>query len=397
MKLTKRAQSIKPSPTLAITAKANKMKAEGIDVVGFGAGEPDFDTPDNIKEAAIKAIKSGFTKYTPSSGIDELKDAIIEKFRKENNLKYERNQVVICCGAKDVLYDIAQVLFEEGDEVIIPAPYWVSYPDQVVLAGGTPVFVPTKEENGFRITGEDFKKAITSRTRAIIINSPSNPTGGAYEAKHLEEIGEIALKNNLTIISDEIYERMVYDGFKHVSIASLSDKIKEITLVVNGVSKTYSMTGWRIGYVVGDKNVISAIVNIQSQSTSNPTSISQKASVEALRGDQKAVEEMVKAFDERRKYIVKRLNSIKGVSCFNPQGAFYAFPNFSKLYGKKLNDRTINSSSDLSELLLTEVKVAVVPGVAFGDDAYIRLSYATSMDNIKKGIDRIEEFVGKLS
>ena len=396
MKLTKRAQSIKPSPTLAITAKANRMKAEGIDVVGFGAGEPDFDTPDNIKEAAIKAIKSGFTKYTPSSGIDELKDAIIEKFRKENNLKYERNQVVICCGAKDVLYDIAQVLFEEGDEVIIPAPYWVSYPDQVVLAGGTPVFVPTKEENGFRITGEDFKKAITSRTRAIIINSPSNPTGGAYDAKHLEEIGEIALKNNLTIISDEIYERMVYDGFKHVSMASLSDKIKEITLVVNGVSKTYSMTGWRIGYVVGDKNVISAIVNLQSQSTSNPTSISQKASVEALRGDQSTVDMMVKAFDERRKYIVKRLNSIKGVSCYNPQGAFYVFPNFSKLYGKKLKDKVINSSSDLAELLL-EVKVAVVPGVAFGDDAYIRLSYATSMDNIKKGIDRIEEFVGKLS
>ncbi|OGL47611.1 MAG: aspartate aminotransferase [Candidatus Schekmanbacteria bacterium RBG_16_38_11] len=396
MKLTKRAQSIKPSPTLAITAKANRMKAEGIDVVGFGAGEPDFDTPDNIKEAAIKAIKSGFTKYTPSSGIDELKDAIIEKFRKENNLKYERNQVVICCGAKDVLYNIAQVLFEEGDEVIIPAPYWVSYPDQVVLAGGTPVFVPTKEENGFRITGEDFKKAITSRTRAIIINSPSNPTGGAYEAKHLEEIGEIALKNNLTIISDEIYERMVYDGFKHVSMASLSDKIKEITLVVNGVSKTYSMTGWRIGYVVGDKNVISAIVNLQSQSTSNPTSISQKASVEALRGDQSTVDMMVKAFDERRKYIVKRLNSIKGVSCYNPQGAFYVFPNFSKLYGKKLKDKVINSSSDLAELLL-EVKVAVVPGVAFGDDAYIRLSYATSMDNIKKGIDRIEEFVGKLS
>ena len=396
MKLTKRAQSIKPSPTLAITAKANRMKAEGIDVVGFGAGEPDFDTPDNIKEAAIKAIKSGFTKYTPSSGIDELKDAIIEKFRKENNLKYERNQVVICCGAKDVLYNIAQVLFEEGDEVIIPAPYWVSYPDQVVLAGGTPVFVPTKEENGFRITGEDFKKAITSRTRAIIINSPSNPTGGAYDAKHLEEIGEIALKNNLTIISDEIYERMVYDGFKHVSMASLSDKIKEITLVVNGVSKTYSMTGWRIGYVVGDKNVISAIVNLQSQSTSNPTSISQKASVEALRGDQSTVDMMVKAFDERRKYIVKRLNSIKGVSCYNPQGAFYVFPNFSKLYGKKLKDKVINSSSDLAELLL-EVKVAVVPGVAFGDDAYIRLSYATSMDNIKKGIDRIEEFVGKLS
>ena len=397
MKLTKRAQSIKPSPTLAITAKAKKMKAEGIDVVGFGAGEPDFDTPDNIKEAGIKAIRDGFTKYTSSSGIDELKDAITEKFSKENNLKYERNQVVICCGAKDVLYDIAQVLFEEGDEVIIPSPYWVSYPDQVILAGGTPVFVPTKEENGFRITGGDFKKAITSKTRAIIVNSPSNPTGGAYEAKHLEEIGEIALKNNITIISDEIYERMVYDGFKHVSIASLSDKIKAITLVVNGVSKTYSMTGWRIGYVAGDKDVISAIVNLQSQSTSNPTSISQKASVEAIRGDQSAVDKMVKAFDERRKYIVKRLNSIKGVSCYNPQGAFYVFPNFSKLYGKKFKDKAINSSSDLADLLLSEVKVAVVPGGAFGDDAYIRLSYATSMDTITKGIDRIEEFAGKLS
>ncbi len=397
MKLTKRAMSIKPSPTLAITAKAKKMKAEGIDVIGFGAGEPDFDTPENIKEAGIKAIKSGFTKYTPSAGIDELKDAIIEKFNKENNLKYERNQIIICAGAKDVLYNIAQVLFEAGDEVLIPAPYWVSYPDQVILAGGTPVIVPTKEKNGFRMTGDDFKKHITPKTKAVIINSPSNPTGGAYEAKHLEEIAEIALKNNLIIISDEIYERMVYDGFKHVSIASLSDKIKENTLVVNGVSKTYSMTGWRIGYVAGNKDVISAMVNIQSQSTSNPTSISQKASVEALRGDQKAVEVMVKAFDERRKFIVNRLNSIKGVSCFNPQGAFYVFPNVSGLYGKKFNNRTINSSSDITELLLTEVKVAVVPGVAFGDDAYIRLSYATSMDNIKKGLDRIEEFAGKLS
>ena len=397
MKLTKRATSIKPSPTLAITAKANKMKAEGIDVVGFGAGEPDFDTPENIKEAGIKAIKSGFTKYTPSAGIDDLKDAIIEKFNKENNLKYERNQIIICAGAKDVLYNIAQVLFDTGDEVLIPAPYWVSYPDQVILANGTPVIVPTKEKNGFRMTGDDFKKHITPKTKAVIINSPSNPTGGAYETKHLEEIAEIALKSNVIIISDEIYERMVYNGFKHVSIASLSDKVKENTLVVNGVSKTYSMTGWRIGYVAGNKDVISAMTNIQSQSTSNPTSISQKASVEALRGDQKAVEVMVKAFDERRKYIVNRLNSIKGVSCFNPQGAFYVFPNVSGLYGKKINNKTINSSSDITELLLTEVKVAVVPGVAFGDDAYIRLSYATSMDNIKKGIDRIEEFVGKLS
>ena len=336
MKLTKRAMSIKPSPTLAITAKANKMKAEGIDVVGFGAGEPDFDTPENIKEAGIKAIKSGFTKYTPSAGIDDLRDAVVEKFKKDNNLKYERSQVVICAGAKDVLYNIAQVLFEGGDEVIIPAPYWVSYPDQVILAGGTPVIVPTKEENGFRMTGDDFKKHITSKTKAVVINSPSNPTGGSYEAKHLEEIAEIALKSNLIIISDEIYERMVYDGFKHVSIASLSDKIKENTLVVNGVSKTYSMTGWRIGYVAENKDVISAIVNIQSQSTSNPTSISQKASVEALRGDQKAVEEMVKAFDERRKYIVNRLNEI-GLITKTPNGAFYAFSNI-KPFGKNSFD-----------------------------------------------------------
>lgn len=396
MELSMRAKALKPSPTLSITALANKLKAEGKDIVGFGAGEPDFDTPQNIKDAAIDAINKGFTKYTPSSGIVDLKDAIIEKFKKENSLTYARNEIVVSSGAKDFLFNLAMVILDPGDEVIIPSPYWVSYPDQTEIAGGKPVIVETREEDGFCLRPEALREKITSRTKALILNSPSNPTGGAYDKKALEKIAEIALEKKILIISDEIYERLVYDGYKHMSIASLSDEVKKNTIVVNGVSKTYSMTGWRIGYGAGPANIMAAISDLQSQNISNPTSICQKASIEAIRGDQSTVEKMRVAFDERRKFIVSRLNSIKGVKCFNPKGAFYCFPNVSGVYGKSYNGKPVNSSQAITELLLSDANVAVVPGGAFGSDSNIRLSYATSLDNIKKGIDRIENFISSL-
>lgn len=394
MGLSKRASGIKPSPTLAIDAKAKALKAQGVDIVGFGAGEPDFDTPDNIKEAAIKAIKDGFTKYTPVSGIDELKDAIMEKFKGDNGLIYDRSEIIVSCGAKHSLYNIAQALFDLGDEIIIPAPYWVSYPDQAILNDAIPVIVRTG--NDFLLTPEILKGKITPRTKALILNSPSNPTGMAYNKKSLESIAEIVLKHKIYVISDEIYEKIVYDGFEHISIASLGKEIKALTLVVNGLSKSHSMTGWRIGYTAGAKEIISAMSNIQSQSTSNPTSIAQKAAVEALKGPQDSVKKMVEEFDRRRKYMVERLNRIEGVSCIMPSGAFYAFPQVSSLYGRSFNRKVIKSSSDMAEYLLEEGKVAVVPGEPFGVDDYIRLSYATSMDNIKKGLDRIEEALNKL-
>lgn len=390
MKLAKRALSIKPSPTLAIDAKAKSMKAAGVDVINFGAGEPDFDTPDNIKDAAIKAIRNGFTKYTPVGGIDELKTAIIEKFKKDNNITYEKKEVIVSCGAKHSLYNIAEALFDTGDEIIIPAPYWVSYPDQVLLNDAVPVIVKTKEKDSFKITPQLLESSITKKTKALILNSPSNPTGLAYDRKSLEAIAEIALNHDFFIISDEIYEKLTYDDFLHLSIASLSDDIKQRTIVVNGLSKSHAMTGWRIGFSAGPEKIIEAMTKIQSQSTSNPTSIAQKAAVEALTGPQDFTSEMVSEFDRRRVYIIERLNKIKGISCAMPLGAFYAFPNISSYFGKYAKNKLINSSFDISSHLLDEAKVAVVPGGAFGDDRYIRLSYATSLDNIQKGLDRIE-------
>jgi len=394
--LSERARNIKPSPTLAIDAKAKAMKAGGGDVVNFGVGEPDYDTPENIKEAAIKAIKEGFTKYTPVGGIDSLKDAIIEKFKKDNNLGYSREEIVVSCGAKHSLYNIAQALYGEGDEVVIPSPYWVSYPDQVLLNAAVPVFVKTFEKDKFMLKADALKSHITKNTKAIILNSPSNPTGLTYDKKTLEGIAEIALKHKLYVISDEIYEKLTYDGFTHTSIASLGGEIKSRTLVVNGLSKAYAMTGWRIGYAAGPKDVIKAMTNIQSQSTSNPTSIAQKAAVEALTGPQDFIKTMLVEFDNRRKYLVSELNSIPGVSCLTPTGAFYAFPNISKLYGKQIGGKKISSSSDLALYLLEKANVALVPGRAFGDDNYIRLSYATSMENLEKGVKRIREAVGGL-
>ncbi len=396
MGIAKRAQAIKPSPTLATAAKAKAMKAQGIDVVDFGVGEPDFDTPENVKQAGIKAIQSGFTKYTPAGGTDELKEAVLEKFKRDNGLQYDKSQILISCGAKHSLYNIAEALFDPGDEVIIPSPYWVSYPDQVLLNDALPVIVETTEAEGFKLSAKKLDQAITKKTRALVLNSPSNPTGLAYDKKALEDIAALAVRHNMYVISDEIYEKLIYDGFTHTSIASLGKEIKDLTIVVNGVSKSHAMTGWRIGYAAGPKDVITAMTNIQSQSTSNPSSISQKAAVEALRGPQDFIGTMNVEFDKRRKYMVERLNKIKGVSCLMPVGAFYAFPRISSLFGKSLNGKVVKNSADLATLLLEEAKVALVSGDAFGADAYIRLSYATSMDSIKKGLDRIEQMINNL-
>ncbi len=396
MRLAERTKAIKPSPTLAMNAKASALKAAGVDVTNFGVGEPDFDTPENIKEAAIKALREGFTKYTAVDGIPELKTAIIEKFKKDNGLHYEKDEILVSCGAKHSLYNIAEALFGPGDEVIIPAPYWVTYPDQVLLNDATPVIIETDEKNSFVVTPELLRSKITSRTKAFILNSPSNPTGLGYDKKSLEEIAKLAIEHDFYIISDEIYEKLVYDGFKHISIASLGEEIKQRSIVVNGLSKSHAMTGWRIGFTAGPKDITKAMTNIQSQSTSNVTSITQKASVEALKGPQDFLQVMLTEFDKRRKYMVKRLNAMKGVTCKTPVGAFYAFPNVSSCFGKKFNGTPVNNSLELSTYLLEQGKVALVPGSAFGDDKYIRLSYATSMENVKKGLDRIEEALGNL-
>jgi aspartate aminotransferase len=395
--LSDRARKIKPSPTLAIDAKAKAMKAEGVDIVNFGVGEPDFDTPDNIKEAAIKAIREGFTKYTPVGGIDPLKDAIIEKFRKDNNLHYVRDEIIVSCGAKHSLYNIAQALFSPGDEVLIPSPYWVSYPDQILLNDAVPVFVKTYETDSFMLKPEAIESHVTKKTKALILNSPSNPTGLTYDKKNLERIAEIALKYDFYVISDEIYEKLLYDGVMHFSIASLDKEVKSKTIVVNGLSKSYAMTGWRVGFAAGPGEIIKAMTNIQSQSTSNPTSIAQKAAVEALTGPQDFIKTMLSEFDMRRKVLIGELNSIPGISCLIPTGAFYAFPNTSKLYGKSTDSAKISSSSDLAIYFLEKANVALVHGGAFGDDNYIRLSYATSVDEIKKGVNRIKEAVNRLS
>jgi len=397
MKLSQRITKIKPSPTLAITMKANALKAQGRSIIGFGAGEPDFDTPDHIKEAAVRAIRAGFTKYTPVGGTDELKDAVIEKLRRDHGLSYKRSEVVASCGAKLTLYNLAQVLFEEGDEVVIPAPYWVSYLDIVVLTGARPVVVPTSEENGFKMTPSQLQEALTDRTRAVILNSPSNPTGAAYTRREIEALAEVVARRDVLVISDDIYEKIIYDGLSFFSIASVGEELKAKTVVVNGVSKAYAMTGWRIGYAAGPEEIIAAVTKLQSQNTSNPTSISQQASVEALRGDQGPVAEMVRRFAERRDVIVKALNDIPGLSCLCPQGAFYVFPRCDGLFGRRAGETVINSSSDFASYLLDEAGVAVVPGADFGNDAYIRLSYATSMEDIVEGTKRIREAVLRLT
>lgn len=363
------------------------MKEDGIDVIGFGSGEPDFDTPNHIKDAAIRAIQSGFTKYTPESGIDELKRIICEKFLKDNNLNYQPSQIVVSCGAKHSLYNIIQAVCEKGDEVIIPSPYWLSYPEMARLAEAEPRFIETDEASGFKTSITDLRKAITKKTKVLIINSPSNPTGCVYTKEELKEIGEIAIEKDILLISDEIYEKIIFDNNSHVSIASLDERIFKNTVVVNGVSKTFAMTGWRIGYLASpDNKLVQAIKNIQSHSTSNPTSISQIAALEALKDSSNSINNMVQEFKKRRDYIVQRINKIKGLSCLKPEGAFYVFCRIDK---KGL------SSLELTDRLLEDARVAVVPGKVFGSDRHIRLSFATSMENIKKGMDRIEEWFQK--
>ncbi len=393
MLISKKASQISPSLTLSITAKANQMKAEGIDVIGFGAGEPDFDTPVHIKESAKRALDKGFTKYTPTSGIKELKEAIRKKFKNENNLDYSASEILVSCGAKHSIFNAIVSLCDEDDEVILPCPYWVSYAEMIKLTGAKIVMLPAMEKNNFKITPQQLKDAINPRTKLLILNSPSNPTGMVYTKDELIGISEILVEEGIYCISDETYEKIIYDGIEHISIASLGEKIKGLTIVVNGVSKAYSMTGWRIGYAAGPKEIIQVMSNLQDHSTSNPTSIAQYASVDAISGSQDELNKMTAAFKSRRDYMVERVNSIKGLSTIKPQGAFYCFINISPILGKKFIDKRINDSLVLTELLLTEAKVAVIPGCVFGDDNYIRVSYATSMENIKEGLNRIEQFV----
>ena len=397
MKLATRVTRIAPSPTLAMAATAKAMAAQGIDVIDFSAGEPDFDTPEPVKAAAEAAIRSGFTKYTPSSGIDELRAAIVEKLKIEQGLSYEKSQVLVSCGAKHSLYNLAEALLEVGDEIIIPTPYWVSYSDQALLNDATPVFLPTKEEDGYAIHPEELERRITSRTKAIIVNSPCNPTGATYGRRTLEAIATAAVRHDLLVISDEIYEKILYDGASHISIATLGSEIAARTVVINGVSKAFAMTGWRIGYAAGPKELIAAMGNIQSQSTSNPCSISQKAAVAALRFGEPFTKQMVTEFDRRRKAIVEGLNKIPGVSCRLPGGAFYAFPNIKGVLGTRGPAGPINSPTDLATYLLRDAHIAVVPGEPFGSQEHIRLSYATSLDVITRGLDRLAMALKKLT
>jgi len=396
MKFSKRIEAVKTSLTLEITALANELKAKGEDVIGFGAGEPDFNTPDNIKEAAIRAIRENDTRYTPVGGTNALKDAVIHKFRQDNGLDYQRNQIVVSCGAKHSFFNLAQVLWDVGDEVLVPAPYWLSYPEMIILAGGQPVIVPTSQNTGFKVTPELIESAVTGRTRAIIINSPSNPTGSAYTRKELEAIAECALKHKLLIISDEIYEKIVFDGFEQVSIASLGKEVQENCVVINGMSKCFCMTGWRIGYLAAPTEIARQVTKLQSQSTSNPNSIAQAASIEALTGPQDYIGQMVAEFTKRRNVLVELLENIAGVGCYRPTGSFYTFPDFSAYYGKSYQGETIAGSVDFARFLLQNAQVALVPGIAFGADNNVRLSFATSQETIKQGMERIAEAVAKL-
>ena len=389
---------IKPSPTLAVTQKAREMKDAGKDVIGLGAGEPDFDTPDNIKEAAIDAIRRGETKYTAVDGTPKLKKAIQGKFSRENNLSYELSQISVGTGGKQIIYNAFMATLNPGDEVIIPAPYWVSYPDMVLLAGGKPKIVQCSEKNEFKIKPKELKKAISKKTKWLIINSPSNPTGSCYTEEELEELSEILIKNKrIYILSDDIYEHITYDSFKFFTIAQI-DALKDRTLTMNGVSKSYSMTGWRIGYGAGPKEIIKAMAKIQSQSTTNPSSISQAAAVEALNGTQEFIKTRTESFKERRDFVVKSLNKIKGLTCFKPNGAFYVFPNCKSCLNKKdIKKNKIKTDKDFVESLLENAGVAVVQGSAFGLPGFFRISYATSMENLQKALAKIQEFCENLN
>ncbi|MEY8328859.1 pyridoxal phosphate-dependent aminotransferase [Lachnospiraceae bacterium 48-33] len=394
--LSRKAQAVKPSSTLAITAKAKELKAQGIDVVGFGAGEPDFDTPENICDAAVSAIKNGFTKYTPASGTNELKQAVCDKFQKFNNLHYTPDQIVISNGGKHSLTNVFQAILNPGDEVIIPSPYWLSYPEIVMLADGEPVFVRGEQENGYKVTVEQLQAATTEKTKALILNSPSNPTGMIYSEEELSAIADYVIKNDIYVVADEMYEYLVYDGNRHVSIASLNEEIYKRTITVSGLAKTYAMTGWRIGYTGSSVEIAKLMSGIQSHQTSNPNSIAQKAAVEALTGDQSAMEMMVHEFDIRRKYMYEKISSMHHISAKEPYGAFYVFADISKTLEMSYKGKKIETSAEFARILIEEYNVAVVPCTDFGYDDHIRLSYAISIQQIEEGLSRIEKFLIEL-
>jgi aspartate aminotransferase len=395
--LADRTKLIKPSVTLAIAAKAGKLRAEGVDVVNFSAGEPDFDTPEHIKAAAVEALRKGMTKYTDVKGIEPLRQAVADSYRRDHDLSYRKEDVLVSCGAKHSVYNIFQAVVNPGDEVVIPAPYWVSYSDMALLAGGVPKLVPSDEASGFRVTAEQLRAALTPHTRVFVLNSPCNPTGATYNRDELLALTSVLEKHDCLILADDIYEKIIYDGFQVHNILTLNPALRERTIIVNGVSKSYAMTGWRIGYALGASDVIAAASKIQSQSTSNPTSIAQFAALEAIRGPQDEVAAMVREFQRRRDVIVDRLNAIDGISCRKPEGAFYVFPNIGALLNKSNRGKKLSSPCDIADYLLEEAKVAAVPGEDFGSNAHIRFSYATSLEDIEKGCARIREAVRKLN
>jgi aspartate aminotransferase len=394
--IAERTKLIKPSVTLAIAAKAGKLRSEGIDVVNFSAGEPDFDTPEHIKAAAVEALRKGMTKYTDVKGIEPLRAAIVHKYEREHGLSYRKEDVLVSCGAKHSVYNVLQAIVNPGDEILIPAPYWVSYSDMALLAGGVPKLIPTNETTGFRITAEQLEAALTAKTRVFVLNSPCNPTGASYDKDELLAIARVLEKHNCLIISDDIYEKIVYDNFRVHNLVALSPGVRDRTIIVNGVSKTYAMTGWRIGYAIGPADIISAAAKIQSQSTSNPTSIAQAAALEAISGPQIEVDRMVREFKQRRDVIVDKLNALPGIHCLKPQGAFYVFPNVSSLLGRTADGKKLASPCDFADYLLEEAKVAVVPGEDFGSQEHIRFSYATALEDIEKGCKRIAAALDKL-
>lgn len=395
LKISDRASNINPSLTLAIDSKLKQMISEGIKVYGFGAGEPDFDTPEYIRKAAIEAINNGFTRYTAAQGTLDLRKAICAKLDRENGIKYNPNEIVVSSGAKHSLSNAFAAILNPGDEVIVPVPYWVSYTEIIKLNSGVPVLINTKAENGFKMTKEEMERAITDKTKAVLLNTPNNPTGSVYNKEELMALAETAINNNMYIVSDEIYERLTYDGVEHVSIASFSEDIRNITILINGMSKAYAMTGWRLGYAASNEKVIKAMSSVQSHAVSHPSSITQYASTAALNGPQDDVKVMISEFEKRRNYMYEKINTIKYLSCSKPQGAFYVYVNISELIGAELDGIKLNSSTDLSMVLLEKANVAVIPGAAFGTDSYIRLSYATSMDTIVKGLDILEDFLDK--
>jgi len=390
--ISEKAKKISPSPTLALDAKFKQMKKQGIPVVGFGAGEPDFETPENIKKAGIKAIEEGFTRYTPASGTVELKEAVCAKFKRDLGLDYKPENIVISNGGKHSLTNIFMCICEPGDEVIIPAPFWVSYPEMVKMADGKPVYLNTTEENDFKFTAEELKDAITDKTRALILNSPSNPTGMVYTKEELEEIAKVVVEKDIYVVFDEIYEKLVYEG-THTNIATLGEDIKEKTIIVNGLAKAYAMTGWRIGYTASSAALAKAMGNLQSHATSNPNSIAQAAAVEALNGDQSSVKVMFDEYIKRRDYMVERISKIEGISCVKPNGAFYVFINLKNVLGKEYYGKVINTASEMCDDMLEKALVALVPSEGFGIDGYARLSYATSMETIEEGLNRIEKYL----